>query len=520
MKIRAKQGRLGREPADLALIGFFEREKTLGSVSRELSPALAGQARAILQSKEFEGKHLQLSVIRSGTRAPLSRVMLVGLGKRRDCSLERIRQAAGRAVRQARDLGCARLSAVLFAGDQEGTATADWAQAMAEGAVLGLYRFHRYKTEGKESKKSVKQLVLLDPSRERVREIQEGVHRGQVLAEATILARDLGNSPANDATPTRIAEIAQEMARENGLKCEVLGRRRMESLGMGAILGVSRGSQEPPQFIILNYQGAEKKIRPVALIGKTVTFDSGGISLKPSTNMDQMKMDMMGGAAVLGALKAVAQLKLPVNVVGFLPATENMPSGTAVKPGDVIRTLSGKTVEVANTDAEGRLILADALSFAARYQPAAMVDLATLTGACTVALGHHAIGLLGNHNQLLDAVKESGTATGERVWELPLWEEYYDQIKSDIADIRNIGRSGAGTITAAAFLSKFVDGCPWAHLDIASTAWTDENRPYAPKGATGIGVRLLVRLLAFSETLRELCRKPALRSRRSHKAPA
>ncbi len=269
----------------------------------------------------------------------------------------------------------------------------------------------------------------------------------------------------------------------------------MEALGMGALLGVARGSEEPPKFIIINYQGDRESNRPIAIVGKTITFDTGGISIKPSERMEQMKYDMSGGAAVLAAIKAAAQLKIPVNVVGFLPATENMPGGNAMKPGDVVKTLSGLTVEVINTDAEGRLILADALSYALRSRPSAIVDLATLTGACTVALGRNAIGLLGNHPGLLERVKAAGEASGERVWELPLWEEYFDQIKSDVADIKNVGGRGAGTITAAAFLRKFVDDTPWAHLDIASTAWADEPRPYTPKGATGVGVRLLVQFL-------------------------
>jgi leucyl aminopeptidase len=270
----------------------------------------------------------------------------------------------------------------------------------------------------------------------------------------------------------------------------------MEKIGMGAILGVARGSLEPPRFIILEYGRARKGRRPIVLVGKSITFDSGGISLKPSEKMEQMKDDMSGGAAVLGALRAIAQLKLPLHVVGLLPATENMPSGTAIKPGDILKSLSGKTIEVINTDAEGRLCLADALTYAARYKPEAIIDLATLTGACVVALGNYAIGVMSRSPELMERIKRAGERSGERVWELPLWEEYNEQIKSDIADLKNVGGRGAGSITAGLFLHKFVGDYPWVHLDIAGTAWIETDRPYCPKGATGVGVRLLVEYLS------------------------
>jgi leucyl aminopeptidase len=295
-------------------------------------------------------------------------------------------------------------------------------------------------------------------------------------------------------TPTVIAAKARQLAREFGLKLQVLERSQMEKLGMGALLGVSSGSAQPPKFIIVEYRKGGKKPF-IALVGKTITFDSGGISIKPSENMDKMKDDMSGGAAVLGALRTAAALKLPLNIVGLLPATENMPSGSAYKPGDVLRTMSGRTIEIINTDAEGRLILSDALAYACRYKPAAIVDIATLTGACRVALGQEATGMLGTDEKLKQKIREAGEKTGERVWELPLWEAYYDLIKSDIADMKNAGGRDGGVITAAALLSKFVQDYPWVHLDIAATAWTEKDRPYTPKGATGIGMRLLTQFL-------------------------
>ena len=510
MRIEAKRGRFTTESSsEVALIGQFEGEGVSSGALKGMEPALAGQFVGVLESGEFEGKYQQWTQIRAKVRTGLKRLLIVGLGKRPGCSLEKIRRVCGKAAQQVRELGLKRFCSPLLVRELDGASTAQIAQAMVEGAILGLYRFNVYKTEAAGSMRSVAEFTILDEDSRRLGEIREGIHIGRILAEATGFARDLGNYPSNYATPTRLTEIAQDMAGEVGLQCEILEKPQMEALGMGALLGVAQGSQEPPKFIILKYQGEKVHLRPIALVGKTITFDSGGISLKPSERMEQMKYDMMGGAAVMGALKAVAQLKPAVNVVGFLPTTENMPSGTAIKPGDVVKTLSGKTVEVINTDAEGRLILADALAYATRYRPAAIIDLATLTGACTVALGHHAAGLLGNDRPLLDAIKEASEVVGERVWELPLWEEHYEQIKSDIADIKNVGSRGAGTITAAAFLSKFVGEYPWAHLDIASTAWAEESRPDIPKGATGVGVRLLACLLNDPRRVKQLSRTSA-----------
>ncbi len=309
-----------------------------------------------------------------------------------------------------------------------------------------------------------------------------------------MMARDMVNAPPTDMTPTIIAAKARAIARQSGLRIRVLERPQMQKLGMGALLAVASGSAQPPKFIVVEYRSGGKKPF-IALVGKTITFDSGGISIKPAENMDKMKDDMAGGAAVLGAIRTAAALKLPLNIVGLLPATENMPGGRAYKPGDVLRTLSGQTIEIINTDAEGRLILADALAYACSYKPAVIVDIATLTGACRVALGQEAAGMVGTDEKLKQRLREAGDKTGERVWELPLWEGYYDLIKSDIADMKNTGGRDGSVITAAALLSKFVEKYPWVHLDIAAMAWTDKDRPYTPKGATGIGVRLLTQFL-------------------------
>src|SRR3972149_3356636 len=369
MKIHAKRGRLSQEPSEANLIGHFEGEKDLGEAARGVDRALAVQIKDLLKSGEFEGKHQQLSLLRARTRTHTKRILMVGLGKRKDCSLEKIRQATSKAAQQMRDLGLASFCTPLIAKGLRGCSPAEMDQAMVEGIILGLYQFNVYKTEPRDSTRSIQEFTLLEEERHHLKEIQKGIHRGQILAEAPNLARDLGNYPSNYVTPTRLAEMAQGMAGELDLECEVLEKPRLEALGMGAFLGVARGSQEPPKFIILKYQGKNGATRPIALVGKTITFDSGGISIKPSEKMEQMKYDMMGGATVMCAIKSVAQLRLPVNVVGFLPATENMPSGTAIKPGDVVKTLSGKTVEVINTHGERRRMLADALTYATRYRP-------------------------------------------------------------------------------------------------------------------------------------------------------
>jgi leucyl aminopeptidase len=309
-------------------------------------------------------------------------------------------------------------------------------------------------------------------------------------------------------TPSRIAAEAKQIAKERGVRVKILERRDVERLGMGAFLGVARGSHEPPKFIILEYTGKArgaghgargtrdgKNAKPIVIVGKTITFDTGGISLKPAENMEQMKADMTGGAEVLATVRAAARLRLPLHLIGILPATENMPGGRAIKPGDILTTLAGKTVEVQNTDAEGRLILADGLAYATRYKPAVILDIATLTGACMVALGQFAVGMFGNDEAVKRRVQQAGLTAGERVWEMPLWEEYFEQLRSDVADMRNIGGRGGGMITAALFLSKFVGDCPWIHLDIASTDWSERERAYIAKGPTGIGTRLLLQYL-------------------------
>ncbi len=495
MKCQVKESQLAQEATDVLVVGVYEGESTWSKAHQALDQALGGQLRELKNNGEFSGKNQQSALIHTRKALPAQRILLMGLGKKGEVTLDRIRQAMGTAFKNVRQIGAHAFSVPVFGTDALKAPASDIAQAMVEGAILGGYRFTHYRSENEESSKDVRTMTLLANRANQVSAMKSGVRRGEASANATWFARDLCNHPANVMTPSRVVQEAQNIAKEFSVKLTVLERKDQQKLGMGGMLGVSRGSQEPPKFIVLEYTGAKKKERPVVLVGKTITFDSGGISLKPSENMEQMKADMTGGAEVLGTVRAAAQLRLPLNIVGILPATENMPGGRATKPGDILRMLNGKTVEVQNTDAEGRLILADGLAYAARFNPRCLVDIATLTGACIIALGQFAIGMMGNDDALKADLKKAGEQAGERVWEMPLWEEYFEQLKSDVADMRNIGGRGGGMITAGMFLSKFVGDCPWVHLDIASTDWSSSERPYIGKGPTAIGTRLLVQWL-------------------------
>jgi leucyl aminopeptidase len=491
MKINVIAGTIENIKADGAIIPCFDEEKQGESVER-VDRILGGIIARLIKRDDFKPKPGAVHMLYPEGKIAAERLLLVGLGKRSEFSLNKLRQIAGKASPSLRAVGARNIT---FASDGFGLDAEELAQAVTEGSKLGLYRFLKYKTnEENDRRKDIHTITIVTKNASAISALLQGISVGEIIADATSMVRDMVSSPSIDMTPAIIAAKARSIAKEYGLKLHVLERRQMEKLGMGALLGVASGSVQPPKFIVLEHRRGGKKPF-IALVGKTITFDSGGISIKPAENMDRMKDDMSGGAAVLGTLRTAAALKLPLNIVGLMPATENMPSGSAYKPGDVLCTMSGQTIEIMNTDAEGRLILSDALSYACTYKPAVIVDIATLTGACSVALGHEATGMLGTDDMLKRKIREAGEKTGERVWELPLWEEYYEQIKSDIADMKNTGGRAGGVITAAALLSKFVKKYPWVHLDIASTAWTEKDRPYTPKGATGIGVRLLTQFL-------------------------
>jgi leucyl aminopeptidase len=497
MEVAVRTGGLDKEVVDAIVLFLYETDSIAPETVRGLDQALDGALTGLIQEGEFTGKFRQQSVVHTQGRLKAKKIVLAGLGKPEKLTHDVLRQAAGSAAAYARSLRVSSLATSV-----EGIAPAqlpapEAAQAIVEGVLLALYRFDKFKTE-ENDRQSLQSLTLAAQGREQARTLQRGAQIGRVLAESANFARSLINHPSNTMTPTILAEQAREMAKACQLKCDILERKDMEKLGMGLLLGVAQGSDQPPKFIILEHRGGKRGQGNIVFVGKGITFDSGGISIKPAEGMERMKYDMSGGAAVIGALRAAALLKLPHNVIGLVPATENLPSGKATKPGDVHRAMNGKTAEIVNTDAEGRLILGDALAYAARYKPVACIDLATLTGACVVALGHEAIGMMGNAQGegLMERLRRAGMRVGERVWQLPLWDEYLEHVKSDVADVKNVGMGrAAGSIAGAAFLVKFVDGYPWVHLDIAGTAWADREQPYKPKGGTGVGVRLLTQAL-------------------------
>jgi leucyl aminopeptidase len=490
MRIVVRAGRLGGVRDAVRVYAALEGERR----PQRLLPAYAASERALVALVNRSGLRGQLN---EATLLPQDGrwALVVGLGKEKDLTPDRVRQFAGTAAKTVRARGLKRLALPVVREAGLGDAGAV-AQALAEGALLGLYRYEEFKKPSKEEqRRELEALTILVERSGEAAPAKRGVDKGGVLAEAVSFVRDLINGPSNLVTPTYLANEARALAREHRLTCTVIPFKELKRRGFGGIVGVAQGSAQPAQFIVLEYAPRRAK-GTFALCGKGITFDTGGISLKSSAKMEQMKYDMSGAAAVLGTLKAAARLRLPHRLIGIIAATENMPSGTAQKPGDILRTLSGKTVEVLNTVAEGRLVLSDCLHYATRYKPTAIIDLATLTGACIVALGTEAIGLMSNDEKLAARISQAGKVTHERVWRLPLWQEYAELMKSDIADLRNVTNTGeAGTITAGTFLQQFVNGKPWAHLDIAGTAWTEKDKPYMPKGGVGIGVRLLIELL-------------------------
>jgi leucyl aminopeptidase len=414
------------------------------------------------------------------------RLLLVGLGAHGEITRAAVRRAAAVAAKRALGAGAEAMAFHVVPEAHGGVTPKAIGQLIVEGAVQGAWQFTDLKAVQKPSKLGVVEIVA---TREERADIERGRKVGAAIASGHVLARNLQVLPGNICTPVYLAGIARRLAKAYNFKATVWGREQIAKAKLGGLLAVAQGSQQEPQFIVLEYRGAGRSA-PVCFVGKGVTFDSGGISIKPADKMEEMKYDMSGAAAVLGLFEALGHLKPKVNVVGIVPATENLPSGTAIKPGDIVRGMLGKTIEIVNTDAEGRLILCDALAYVRKFKPACVIDAATLTGAVVIGLGHHAVGLMGNDDQLVEEVRKAGDLGGERCWPLPLWDEYREQIKSDVADVKNIGGRPAGAITAGWFLREFVDGFCWAHLDIAGTAWTEGDRPDMAKGPTGSGVRL------------------------------
>ncbi len=492
MKIGVKAGSLSDATGDVLVLDRHAGEPRLGPEAARVDRALGGLLARVLAEERFEGRVGETAYVHTGDRLGVKRVLVVGLGPRADVKAETLRRAASAALRRSRDLGA---RAVVMALPGTRLPARLRAQACAEGALLGLYAFDRYKAK-KNGDRAIETLtVLVAGARERAA-AREGLRIGELCAEATSFARDLINEPANAITATALARQAEAIAKAGGLGVRILDREACGRLGMGAFLGVNRGSQEPPRFIHLAYKPKGRVVRRIALIGKGITFDSGGLDLKTAEGMAWMKGDMSGAAAVLGVMKVLPRLGPPVEVHGLIAATDNMPSGSATKPGDVLRAMNGKTIEVNNTDAEGRLTLADAMAYALKeVRPDEMVDIATLTGACSIALGSLCAGAMSNDRGLQGRILVAGEAAGERVWPLPLIDEYREGLKSDVADLRNTGPRPGGAITAGLFLKEFAGETPWVHLDIAGAAFTDKELPYAPKGGVGFGARTLLAYL-------------------------
>lgn len=457
----------------------------------EVDDAAGGALSRAYAAADFAGKRDE-TLLTYGRGSAL-RVLLVGVGKGEDATRATLRRAAAVTAKRARTLGAGRCAFAVLPEARGKTTPYDLGQVTAEGAAQGAWAFTELKRPPEDQKAELAAVTLVVTNAERP-EAEAGRVVGEAIAEGHRLARHLQMQPGNVCTPSYLAARAKEIAERHGYALTVLDRAQLRAEGMGALLAVAQGTQEEPRFLVLEYRGAGAAA-PVALVGKGVTFDAGGISIKPAASMEDMKYDMSGAAAVLGTMEAIGRLRPRVNVVAVVPATENLPSGTAVKPGDVVKSHLGKTIEIVNTDAEGRLILCDALSYVRRFKPAVILDAATLTGAVVVALGAHAIGVMGNDDGLLEEVRTAGERAGERCWPLPLWEEYRDLLKSEIADMKNSGGRGAGTIAGGWFLKEYIEGTPWAHLDIAGTAYTDVEGPHQVKGPTAVGVRLFTEFL-------------------------
>ncbi|HEX7029400.1 MAG TPA: leucyl aminopeptidase [Gammaproteobacteria bacterium] len=487
MQFSVKTGELAGIQADCIVVGVFQ-ERELTPSAKTLDKAAGGALRAAMLEDGFRGRSGETQLVLRAPDIKAKRVLLVGLGKRdkfRPWQLEGLLRPAAANLRRSE------AKSVVLALHEAFDDAARGARDAVAALSAALYRFDACKSAKSEEPQKLSKIAVACDEKNAAA-IRKAVKEGEALAAGVALARDLGNLPGNICTPTYLAAEAKKMARAyENLKVSVLEEKKMEELGMGALLSVSKGSRQPAKLIIFEYKGGNAKQKPHAIVGKGLTFDAGGISIKPAPQMDEMKFDMCGGASVFGTIKALCELGAKINVVGLVPASENLPDGAANKPGDIVTSMSGQTIEVLNTDAEGRLILCDALTYAERYKPETVIDIATLTGACVIALGSHATGLMGNDDGVIENLKTAADASGDRVWPLPLWDDYQEQLKSPFADVANIGGREAGTITAGCFLARFTKKFRWAHLDVAGTAWNSGSH----KGSTGRPVPLLFRYL-------------------------
>jgi leucyl aminopeptidase len=494
--VAVRQAALGQFKGDLLLLGLFKDTKSLPSEYQTLNSNLNGSLGDFLKLNDFSGNSGEIAVVYPAGKVPVRRLMLVGLGERDKFELNILRQSLGTAVRQADKLGPSAVG--LGLPPMPDTLKPELiGQAVSEGIITARYDYQDFFTTQKNNKSPVKMQVTFFAPAASAKKLSEGCKIGSIIAEGQNLARSVANKPGNVINPPALAREAQQIARQYGLRCKIFDDRQLQKMKMNAILAVGNSSAHKPRLIVLEYNGRGKKsVRPDAVVvGKAVTFDSGGIDLKPPQNMDLMKYDKSGGCATLGILAAVAKLKLPLHVVGLIPSAENLLSSTCYRPGDIVTAANGKTIEIMSTDAEGRMLLADAMTWAVKLKPRAMIDLATLTGACAVALGEFYAGLFGNNEPLIEKLRQAGQASGERLWPMPAGPEYLDQMKSKYADLKNAGVREGAACAAAAFLNEFVEQIPWAHLDIACVAKPDSEKPFRAPGATGFGVRVVLEFL-------------------------
>jgi leucyl aminopeptidase len=490
MEFSIKNGNPEKQRNDCIIVGVYEGRK-LSVAAAAIDRASGNYLATILRRGDMEGKLGSTLLLHSVPGTLCDRVLLVGLGKERELREREYRQAVRASVKALSKSGAADVASFLAELPIKKHDITWKVAQLAEVVQDSAYRFDRLKSKVNDEIKGITKLIINVPQRNDLKKGEAGLKQGLAIASGVHFAKDLGNLPGNICTPTYLAEQAKALVESHGLQVEVLERAEMEKLGMGSFLGVAQGSRQPPKLIVLQHSKGKKSQKPVVLVGKGITFDAGGISIKPAGDMDEMKYDMCGAASVLGTFKAIAEMNLPLNVVGIIPTCENLPDGNAIKPGDVLTSMSGQTIEVLNTDAEGRLILCDAITYAERFEPEVVVDIATLTGACVVALGHHASGVFSNNDGLAKELVQAGENALDRAWHMPLWEDYQEQLNSNFADMANIGGRAGGSITAACFLSRFAKKFDWAHLDIAGTAWKSGKE----KGSTGRPVPLLTQFL-------------------------
>jgi leucyl aminopeptidase len=493
MKIKVTCASINDVACDLLVVNEFAGVKHPGGATGAIDKALNGLITEITSAGEMSGKLGSVTIIHTQGKIKAKHVAVAGLGDRKDFDLDKVRTVSASVIKKAKEIKAKTVATIVHGAGIGGLDPKDAAHAVVLGSILGDYEYLEFKTK-KENGFVVEELIIVDYDPEKIKVIEEGAKLGETIAQAVNRARDLVNGPSNKVTPAFLAEYAKKLAAENGLTCEVLDMEEMKKIGMHSLLAVAKGSKEPAKMVVLKYN-AKGKEEVIGLVGKGITFDAGGISLKPSKGLEEMKTDMAGAAAVIEAMGILSSLKIDRSVIAVIPLTENMPDGGAIKPGDIVSSLEGKNVEIISTDAEGRMILSDALTYARKLGATKLIDLATLTGGCRTALGDAASGIFGNVQEFVNEVKEAGNKSGEKMWQLPIYDEYKEYIKSDVADFKNSSNGKASPSVGAIYLKEFVGDVPWVHVDIAGTAYLEKDSGGIGKGATGVGIRTIVEYL-------------------------